>query len=128
MKRSAFAVYRRIHLVVGWYGSEFNFYRKEKNAYGEPTGNSSFVQKLDGIYHATARDFIELVSTEGVSVKAKFNKGILCPKDIKPIICQGDEVEIQEVNYLVTAIEPVIYSEEVIAYEISIEEVVQGVN
>ena len=127
MKRSAFAVYRRIHLVTGWYGSAFDFYRKPLNAYGEPEGDPVFVQRLNGIYHSTSRDFVELINTEGTSVKSKVNKGILCTKDIKPAIQQGDFVDIHGSEYYVTAVEPVLYSDEVIAYEVSVEEFVEGV-
>ena len=74
MKRSAFAVYRKIHLVIGWYGAAYHFYRRKQNTYGEPEGDPVFVQKLDGIYHSTARDFVELVNNEGTTVKSKINK------------------------------------------------------
>ena len=127
MKRSAFAVYRRIHLVVGWYGAAYDFYRKEQNAYGEPVGDPVFIQRINGIYHSTARDFVELVNTEGTSVKSKFSKGILCDKDIKPTVKQGDFVEIHGSDFYVTAVEPVLYSDEVIAYEVSVEEFVEGI-
>lgn len=128
MKRSAFAVYRKIHLVIGWYGAAYHFYRRKQNAYGEPDGDPVFVQKLDGIYHSTARDFVELVNNEGTSVKSKINKGILFGKDIKPIVQQGDLVEIHGSDFYVTAVEPVLYSDEVIAYEVSVEEFIEEVN
>ena len=128
MKMSAFAVYRRIRLVIGWYGAAYDFYRRKKNSYGEPEGDEVFVQRLDGIYHSTARDFVELVNNEGTSVKSKINKGILCGKDIKPALQQGDSVMIHGSDYHVTAVEPVLYSDEVIAYEVSVEEFVEGVD
>ena len=68
------------------------------------------------------------VNNEGTSVKSKINKGILFGKDIKPIVQQGDLVEIHGSDFYVTAVEPVLYSDEVIAYEVSVEEFIEGVN
>jgi len=129
MKRTPFAVYRKLRLVISWYGSTHEFYRRALNQYKEPeSGRGTLVQSVDGIYHATARDFVELVNTEGASVKSKINKGILCDGDNELIIQQGDSVTISGSEFYVTAVEPVMYSDEVIAYEISIEELAEGVD
>ena len=71
---------------------------------------------------------MELVNTEGASVKSKINKGILCDGDNQLTIQQGDSVTISGSEFHVTAVEPVMYSDEVIAYEISIEELAEGVD
>ena len=128
MKRTPFAVYRQINLAVNWYGAEYTFSRYSKNSYGEPTGEPSVVQAVEGIYHSANRSFIELINTEGASVKSKLNRGILCSKDNNLILDQDDIVEIQGVKHYVTAIEPVMYSNEAVAYEISLEELVEGGN
>lgn len=127
MKRTPFAVYRQIRLAVGWYGKEYRFFRKNLNEYGEPDSTEpTQVQVISGIYHSSQRSFIELINTEGASVKSKVSKGILCDKDSQPTIQQGDKVVLEGIDYHVTAVEPVLYSGEVVAYEISIEELVEG--
>lgn len=126
MKRTPFAVYRQIRLAVSWYGTEYVFKRHTKNAYNEPTAAEETIQTVGGIYHSSQRSFIELINSEGVSVKSKVSKGILCTRDNTLTIKQGDFVEIQGVEYYVTAVEPVLYSNAVIAYEISVEELVEG--
>lgn len=126
MKRTPFAVYRKIRLAVSWYGSEYSFYRKTKNSYNEPESSGTFVQKVDGIYHSSSRAFIELINTEGASVKSKLSKGILCDGDNQLTIQQNDYVSIGNSDYYVTAIEPVMYGDEVVAYEISVEELIEG--
>lgn len=126
MKRTPFAVYRRIQLAIAWYGSDYAFYRDELNQYQEPTGENNLIQTVTGIYHSTDRSLIELINTEGASIKSKINRGILCSKDNDLAIQQGDYTQIQNVLYYVTAIEPVLYSDRVVGYEISIEELIEG--
>lgn len=126
MNRTPFAVYRQIRLAVTWYGSDYAFFRDELNQYQEPTGENTLVQTVTGIYHSTDRSFIELINTEGASVKSKISRGILCSKDNNLTIQQGDYTQIQNVPYYVTAIEPVLYSDEVVGYEISVEELIEG--
>lgn len=126
MKRTPFAVYRRIQLAIAWYGSDYAFYRDELNQYQEPTGENNLIQTVTGVYHSTDRSFIELINTEGASIKSKINRGILCSKDNDLAIQQGDYTQIQNVLYYVTAIEPVLYSDRVVGYEISIEELIEG--
>lgn len=126
MNRTPFAVYRQIRLAISWYGKDYAFTRRKLNTYGEPEENETAIQTLSGIYHSSERSFIELINNEGASVKSKLSKGILCSKDVKPIIQQGDKVVIEDVDFYVTAVEPVLYSGEVIAYEISVEEVIEG--
>lgn len=126
MNRTPFAVYRQIRLAISWYGKDYAFTRRKLNTYGEPEENETDIQTLSGIYHSSERSFIELINNEGASVKSKLSKGILCSKGVKPIIQQGDKVVIEDVDFYVTAVEPVLYSGEVIAYEISVEEVIEG--
>ena len=126
MKRKPFAVNRRIKLAMSWYGKEYSFYRKALNEYKEPEGTGQLVQKIIGIYHSSSRSFIELISNEGASVKSKFSRGIVCDRDNEISIQQNDYVTIEDSDYYVTAIEPVLYNDEVIAYEISIEELIEG--
>ena len=125
MIRTPFAVYRKFHLVIEWYGVDYTFKRAEKDSYGEPTGIFKTVQVVSGIYHASQQSFIELVNVDGTSVKAKINKGIVCDGKDQLKIQQGDQVEILGVTYQVTAIQPIIYGNEAVAWEISIEELVQ---
>lgn len=128
MNRTPFAVYRRIQLAIAWYGYDYAFYRDELNQYHEPTGENNLIQTVTGIYHSTDRvgSLIELINTEGASIKSKINRGILCSKDNDFAIQQGDYTQIQNVLYYVTAIEPVLYSDRVVGYEISIEELIEG--
>ena len=126
MKRTPFAVYRQIQLAIRWYGTDYSFTRKQLNKYGEPVDNEDSVQKVSGIYHASERSFIELINNEGASVKSKVSKGILCDADTKLSIQQGDKVVIENTEFHVTAVEPVLYSGTVVAQEISVEELVEG--
>lgn len=126
MKRTPFAVYRQIRLAIKWYGTEYSFTRKRLNRYGEPVDNEDSVQKVSGIYHTSERSFIELINNEGASVKSKVSKGILCDADTKLSIQQGDKVVIEDTEFHVTAVEPVLYSGTVVAQEISVEELVEG--
>lgn len=126
MKRTPFAVRRQIQLAVDWYGNEYEFIRMGLNDYGEPTNEESLIQTVSGIYHESERSFIELVNNESASVKSKVNKGILCGENTKLLVQQEDKVLINGVEFHVTAVEPVLYSGEVVAQEISIEELVKG--
>lgn len=131
MLRTPFAVHRQISLAVSWYGSEYDFYRLGTNAYGEPLPEqeSSLVQTIEGVYHASEQNFIELFNSEGTSVKSKINKGILCDTSEDLEIQQGDYVIIdggKEQKFYVTAVEPILYSDQIVAYEISLEEFVGG--
>lgn len=127
MKRTPFAVYRKIRLVIDWYGADYSFYRKQLNSYGEPeAGDGNLVQTIRGIYHASNRSFVELVNSEGASVKSKVNKGILCSDENEISLQQYDQVVIEGSVFFVTTVEPVLYSDEIVAYEISLEELVEG--
>ena len=129
MTRTPFAVRRQLRLAVRWYGEDHSFYRKSLNAYGEPIeGPGTLVQTIDGIYHASARSFVELINTEGASVKSKVSKGIVCGPDDTVLIRQGDYTTIEGSGFYVTAVEPILYSSEVVAYEVSLEELVEGVD
>ena len=123
MKRTPFAVYRQIRLAIGWYGTEYDFKRRILNAYGEPTAEEpELVQSIAGIYHSSERSFIELINNEGASVKSKVSKGIVCDADVSLSIQQNDYVVIEDKDFYVTAVEPILYGDEVVAYEISVEE------
>lgn len=126
MKRTPFAVYRQIRLAVSWYGKEYSFTRKQLNKYKEPIAEENSVQTVSGIYHASERSFIELINSEGASVKSKVSKGILCDADTELSIQQGDKVVIDSKEFYVTAVEPVLYNGKVVAQEISVEELVEG--
>ena len=126
MKRTPFAVCRQIRLAVSWYGKEYSFTRKQLNKYKEPIAEEDSVQTVSGIYHASERSFIELINSEGASVKSKVSKGILCDADTELSVQQGDKVVIDNREFHVTAVEPVLYNDKVVAQEISVEELVEG--
>ena len=126
MLRTPFAVYRQIKLAVTWYGQQHTFYRHEMNEYGEPVETGIQVQVIEGIYHSSSRAFIELINNEGASVKSKVSKGLLCCRDTEITVKQGDYVDIQGIRFYVIAVEPVMYSGDAIAYEISLEELAEG--
>ena len=126
MNRTPFAVYRQLKLAVDWYGTDYEFFRKRLNEYNEPMDDADLVQEVRGIYHASERSFVELINNEGASIKSKANKGILCSRDESLDLQQGAYVEINGPQFYVTAIEPVMYADEVVAYEISVEELVEG--
>lgn len=125
MKKTPFAVHRKIDLAISWYGSEYSFYRKMLNSYNEPEESGTLVQKIDGIYHSSSQAFVELVNSEGASIKSKTNKGILCSADNQLSIQQKDYVMIENSEYCVAVVEPVMYGNEIVAYEISVEESVE---
>lgn len=123
MNRTPFAVYRQVRLAIGWYGTDYSFYRETLNSYGEPTGEEELVETISGIYHSSERSFIELINSEGASVKSKVSKGILCDGDNQDLsIKQNDHVVIEGKDFYITAIEPVLYGDRIVAYEISVEE------
>lgn len=124
--RDIFSAYRNIQLAVSWYGSNYKFERDVLDSRNEPTGETEFVQMIPGIYHASAHDFVALVPSDGGTVKEKINKGIICGKAEKPAVKQNDKVEINGVTFHVTALEPILFGGEPIAWEISIEELIKG--
>lgn len=127
MKKTPFALYRQIWLAISWYGENYSFTRKQLNAYGEPIDDEEdSVQVVSGIYHASERSFIELINNEGASVKSKVSKGILCDSDTELSVQQGDKVVIDNTDFYVTAVEPVLYNGTVVAQEISVEELIKG--
>jgi hypothetical protein len=126
MNREPFVVDRKINIALKWYGSSYSFKRRQLNKYREPLGDEIDVQEIVGIYHSSQRNFIELMNTEGASVKSKLNKGIICSSKVDLEIQQGDKVVIDNIDFYVTAIEPVLYNNVVIAQEISLEELVEG--
>ena len=128
MRRTPFAISRQIILAVTWYGVEYSFYRNEVNSYNEPQDGANLVQTVEGIYHSSERAFIELINAEGTSVKSKVSRGILCSRNNNLTIQQDDSVEINGKPYHVTTVEPVLYGDIVVAYEISVEEVVEEGN
>lgn len=126
MKRTPFALYRQIRLAVSWYGEDYSFTRKRLNTYGEPVDKEDSIQVVSGIYHSSERSFIELINSEGASVKSKVSKGILCDSDTELSVQQGDKVVINNTDFYVTAVEPVLYNGTVVAQEISVEELIEG--
>lgn len=131
MNRTPFTIRHKLNLLTDWYGAIFEFKRNIVDSYKEPTGDFSVVQKVSGIYHASEKSFIELINTEGAAIKggSKVGKGILCGySNVNISVQQGDIVLISTVPHQVTAVEPIVYSEIPVAWEISLEEIVQGVN
>lgn len=126
MNRTPFSIVRKIQLMIDWYGESYSFKRDVVNSYNEPSGTTNDVQTLFGIYHASERSFVELINVEGASIKSKVSKGILCANDETISVQQNDKVSVNEIDFFVTAVEPVLYGKEAIAYEISLEEVVKG--
>lgn len=126
MLRTSFTIHRQLQLALNWYGSDYDFYRPTTNAYGEPSREGSLVQTVVGVYHSSEQNFIELLNSEGASVKAKTNKGIFCDISEELNLQQGDYVVINERTFWVTTIEPISYNDQVVAYEISLEEFVEG--
>lgn len=123
MKRTPFAVAHSVSNLILWYGSEYEFNRPDTNEYEEPTEQEHIVEVLQGVYHASQRSFLDLLNTEGVSVKSKTNVGVLTVVSSGNNIQQGDKVAIHSSLYKVTAVEPVLYGGVKIATEISLEEV-----
>lgn len=124
MNRKIFSAYTKIQRLVEWYGDLYRFERDILNEYNEPTGETDFVQLVPAIYHRSSHDFVELIQSDGGTVKAKVNKGLLCGKAQKPSVQQNDKVRVNDILHFVTAVEPVLFGEEAIAWEISLEEVV----
>lgn len=125
MNRTPLAVAHKIVIATDWYGHVYTFKRKVLDGYGEPTGENVVVQDVTGIYHSSERSFVELINTEGASVKSKVNKGLLC-KAQDLLIQQRDTVVINGDDYEVTTCEPIMYSDTVVGIEISLEEIVKG--
>lgn len=123
---------RQIHSIrhnimrsVYWYGKNYTFYRPYEDEYREPTDINPPVQTVKGIYHASGREFVNLIAGDGATIAAKNNKGILCADGIKLEIKQGDIVYIADTEYHVTNVDSILYDDEIIAQEISIEEVIK---
>lgn len=125
--RTPFAIRRQIQLAINWYGTSFTFHRPKLDEYNEPSGEDS-IEFIEGIYHASSHEFVELINQEGISIKSKINKGVLCNHNSSntDVLQQGDSTMIEGITYKITAIEPVMYNDQVIAYEISLEEFVEG--
>lgn len=131
MNRTPFTIRHKLNLLTDWYGTAFDFKRDTVDKYKEPTGALAVVQQIHGIYHASEKSFIELINTEGAAIKggSKVGKGILCGySNTNLSVQQGDKVSVAGVPNLVTAVEPIVYGDVPVAWEISLEEVVQGVN
>lgn len=127
MRRTPLAVAHKINIALEWYGKSYTFERSLSDDYGEPTGELVVVQSVQGIYHSSERSFVELINTEGASVKTKVNKGLLC-KYQEMFIQQRDIVKVNDRDYYVTACEPIYYGDVAVGVEISLEEVVEGID
>lgn len=125
--RTPFSLRRQVQLALNWYGDEFEFVRSELDEFNEPI-EESVTHSVNGIYHSSSHEFVELINQEGISVKTKINKGILCSYNLIGIdVQQNDEVTINDILFKVTAVEPILYNNQVVAHEISLEEFVEGI-
>nr|DAV98569.1 MAG TPA: hypothetical protein [Caudoviricetes sp.] len=128
MKRNPLAARHQIIHAIRWYGDDYTFKRAVTNEFGEPTGQPSTIQVIAGLYRASRKEFIEVIGNDNATLKVKNNRGILCRFDETIKVKQGDLVIIADHwTFKVTAVEPVLIGNVVIAQDISIEEVVQEV-
>lgn len=128
MKRNPLAARHQITHAIRWYGDDYTFKRAVTNEFGEPTGQPSTIQAIAGLYRASRKEFIEVIGNDNATLKVKNNRGILCRFDETIKVKQGDLVIIADrQTFKVTAVEPVLIGNVIIAQDISIEEVVQEV-
>lgn len=122
-----FSKKRKVKLSCEWHGTDYEFIRNTVDQYGEPNGTQP-VQTIRGIHHANSRSLIALLTTEGSAVKNKVTEGIFFDSDVTVRIKQGDQVRVGEKMFIVTTVEPLTFEDVVVAYDASIEEVVEGAN
>lgn len=125
MNRTPIAVAHRVQNAINWYGYSYTFKYYGLDEFGEPSGEPLVRQIITGLYHSSERVFIELLNSEGTAVKAKSNKGILCLPEMITVE-QGDLVSFKGLDFKVTACEPVLYGDIIVAKEISLEEIAKG--
>lgn len=59
------------------HGEEYTFYRRDKNEFGEDTGEEKEVKVLKGLYHEE-RGYVKLKTEEGANIKSKPEPQLLC--------------------------------------------------
>ena len=86
-------------------GSLFSFTRKEKNKFGEPTGNDNVVAKVKGLYHERTEKIELNYSGESYTrFRTKRVPMILCLWDSVGSLKIGDKVKFNGKEYEVNGI------------------------
>lgn len=121
----------KIERLIKWNGQEFVFTRKMKNQYHEIVDDTDFELHIRGVFHDGGGYGgmlnLELYTREGSREYDKSKPMILClVDDNSSQIVIDDEIRIGNVDY--TVVDKVDLKNLGIAYEISLEQVLNMVN
>lgn len=121
----------RINRLIQWNGQEFVFTRKQKNQYHEIVDDTETTIQIKGVFHDGGGYGgmlnLELYTREGSREYDKSKPMILCMVDDNSSqIIIDDEIQIRNVKY--TVVDKVDLKNLGIAYEISLEQVLEMVN
>ena len=121
----------RINRLIQWNGQEFVFTRKQKNQYHEIVDDTEITIQIKGVFHDGGGYGgmlnLELYTREGSREYDKSKPMILCMVDDNSSqIIIDDEIQIRNVKY--TVVDKVDLKNLGIAYEISLEQVLEMVN
>lgn len=121
----------KINRLIRWNGQEFTFTRKEKNQYHEIIDDTKFTITIKGVFHDGGGYGgmlnLELYTREGSREYDKSKPMILCLVDENSSqIVIDDKITIGNVDY--TVVDKVDLKNLGIAYEISLEQVLDMVN
>ena len=121
----------KINRLIQWNGQDFVFTRKEKNQYHEIVDDTELEIHIKGVFHDGGGYGgmlnLELFTREGSREYEKSKPMILCLKDeFSSQILIDDEIQIGDVKY--TVVYKVDLKNLGIAYEVSLEQVLDMVN
>lgn len=121
----------KINRLIRWNGQELTFTRKEKNQYHEIIDDTDFTITIKGVFHDGGGYGgmlnLELYTREGSREYDKSKPMILCLVDENSSqIIIDDEITIGNVDY--TVVDKVDLKNLGVAYEISLEQVLDMVN
>ena len=121
----------KISRLIQWNGQDLVFTRKMKNQYHEIVEDTEFTIQIKGVFHDGGGYGgmlnLELFTREGSREYEKSKPMILClVDDVSSQIVIDDEIKIGNVNY--TVVDKVDLKNLGIAYEISLEQVLDMVN
>lgn len=120
MRNLAFSLYQ-LRQLLRVQGTDYTVLRDEVDSFGEPTGESTQVTKLRGLWHTTS-EYITTTTADGSTVRSKENPRILSLWQDAQNVQQKDFVQVNGTRFNVNGVENV--SELGIAAEISLEAVV----
>lgn len=109
----------KVRRLINTQGKLFTFKRRGTNEFGEPNGQTEFVN-IVGVYHETT-SFLSKSATEATTIRQKASPMILCLWEDAQKILHTDELSFNGKNYKVGEVKNI--SEANIVGDISLEEV-----